>query len=392
MDSPPAEWPKPVSPLSPGQLVERLEAARARLHALVACLPPEGWLGPEAEHLNPPLWEYGHIVWFQERWCLRWRPDGSLAAGRLPNGDALYDSGSVPHDSRWALPLLDPEAARDYGAAVLAALAQRLREGLDPRLAYFAELALYHELMHIEAWWMAWQNLGYAPPEPPALPEDLAPEPGQLAFDDGTAVLGSGPEAGFVFDNEKWRHEVATRAFEIDASPVTEGAYAEFVAAGGYARPALWSAAGRDWLARTHARHPLYWRPQGPGWAVRRFERWQPLAAGRPLLHVNRFEAEAYAAWRGRRLPSAAEWCRAAEHPAFRRGLGWEWLLDAFAPYPGFAPDPYAAYSQPWFHSHGELRGGSPVTDPALARPGYRNFYLPHRRDPYAGLRTARDR
>jgi EgtB-related family protein len=122
---------------------------------------------------------------------------------------------------------------------------------------------------------------------------------------------------------------------------------------------------------------------------VRRFERWVELDAAAPVLHVNRFEAEACAAWMGRRLPTAAEWVQAAAQPAFLRGMAWEWLGDPFAPYPGFAPDPYRDYSQPWFHTHWELRGGGPLTDPSLKRPGFRNFYLPHRRDPFAGFRTA---
>ena len=106
------------------------------------------------------------------------------------------------------------------------------------------------------------------------------------------------------------------------------------------------------------------------------------------MLHVNRHEAEACAAWTGRRLPAAEQWLRATQRPEFRRGMAWEWLRDAFAPYPGFSPDPYRDYAQPWFHTHGELRGGGPVTDPSLKRPGFRNFYLPERRDPFAGFRT----
>jgi EgtB-related family protein len=122
---------------------------------------------------------------------------------------------------------------------------------------------------------------------------------------------------------------------------------------------------------------------------VRRFDRWLPLSEARPVLHVNRFEAEACAAWMGRRLPAAAQWVCATTHPDFHWGMAWEWLRDPFVPYPGFAPDPYEDYSRPWFHTHGELRGGGPATDPALKRPGFRNFYLPHRRDPFAGFRTA---
>jgi ergothioneine biosynthesis protein EgtB len=370
-------------------LVSRLQGARGRLDGLAACLPETGWLGPRAEQLNPPRWEYGHVVWFQERWCLRTVPGGMPSASRVAGADALYDSSAVAHDTRWDLPLLTPDAAEAYGREVLAATAERLEREPWADLAYYAELALYHELMHVEAWWMMWQFLGYPPPHPLPPAPDLPAVPGRLVFPPGTLELGSEPEHGFLFDNEKWRHPVGLAGFDIDATPVTEAAYAAFVEAGGYRRAELWSEEGRAWLAASGARHPVYWRPEAGGWAVRRFQRWTGLAPATPLLHVNRFEAEAYAAWRGRRLPSAAEWQRASPEPGFLWGLAWEWTRDPFRPYPGFAPDPYADYSRPWFHTHAELRGGGPATDAALRRPGFRNFYLPHRRDAFAGFRTA---
>jgi len=377
---------RPVSGLTANQLIARLAQARGQLRALIGCLPAGGWLGPRAGHLNPPLWEYGHIVWFQERWCLRARPGGGFAASLLAAADALYDSSSVPHDRRWDLALPEPAAVDEYAERVAAAVAVRLRSGFDPEIAYFAELCLYHELMHIEAWWMAFQNLGYAPP---AWSDGAGALPAQrLAFAEGEVELGSGSGEGFIFDNEKWRHPVPVPAFDIDASPLSEVAFAEFVDAGGYRRSAGWSDAGRAWRAAVGACHPLYWRRENAAWQMRRFDRWLPLGADRPMLHVNRYEAEACAAWMGRRLPAAAQWLRAARQPEFRRGMAWKWLRDAFAPYPGFSPDPYRDYAQPWFHTHGELRGGGPFTDPSLKRPGFRNFYLPERRDPFAGFRT----
>lgn len=377
---------RPVTGYSADLLIEKLAQARGRLRALIDCLPVEGWLGPRAEHLNPPLWEYGHIVWFQERWCLRERPDGLRQPSMLAAADALYDSSSVPHDTRWDLPLLPPAAVDDYAARVADAVAARLRSCFDGELPYFAELCLYHELMHIEAWWMAFQNLGYAPPDRPEMP--AVPPSQRLAFGAGKAELGSRADDGFIFDNEKWRHPVSVPAYDIDASPVTETAFAEFVDAGGYVHQAGWSNDGWAWRQAGAVRHPVYWRQANGGWQVRRFDRWLPLNPETPMLHVNRFEAEAFAAWRGRQLPTAAQWLRATTHPGFQWGRAWEWLRDPFAPYPGFAPDPYHDYSEPWFHSHGELRGGGPVTDPLLKRPGFRNFYLPERRDPFAGFRT----
>lgn len=379
---------RPISGYRADQLVARLAGARGRLRSLIDSLPAhDGWLGPKALHLNPPLWEYGHIVWFQERWCLREAGDGSLGQSVLPGADALYDSSSVAHDTRWDLALPPPDAVDVYAARVAEAVATRLHTALDDRLAYFAELSLYHELMHVEAWWMAFQNLGYASPAPL---ERMARIPSRrLAFAAGEIDLGSGADAGFIFDNEKWRHPAAFAPFDIDASPVGEAEFAEFVDAGGYQQRALWTEEGWQWRASNGAQHPVYWRPGNGTWQVRRFERWSPLAADLAMLHVNRFEAEAYAAWRGRSLPTAAQWVRAKLDPQFRSGDAWEWLRDPFTAYPGFAPDPYHDYSQPWFGTHWELRGGGPVTDAALKRSGFRNFYLPHRRDPYAGFRTA---
>ena len=380
---------RPISGYTPEQLIDKLTQARGQLRALIDCLPADGWLGPRADHLNPPLWEYGHIVWFQERWCLRARPDDSFAASLLAGADDLYDSSRVAHDSRWDLPLPSPAEVDDYASRVAQAMAARLRNALTGELAYFAELSLYHELMHIEAWWMAFQALGYAPPSCPAVAGDLPDPPERLRFAAGAVELGSGPDEGFIFDNEKWRHATPVAAFDIDATPVSQDIFLAFVEAGGYARSAGWSQAGWAWRGASDAHNPVYWRKQNGAWQVRRFDRWAPLIPAAPMLHLNHYEAEACAAWLGRRLPDAAQWLRAVATPAFRWGTGWEWLRDPFAPYPGFSPDPYRDYSQPWFHTHQELRGGGPFTDPHLKRTGFRNFYQPQRRDPFTGFRTA---
>jgi iron(II)-dependent oxidoreductase len=380
---------RPISGYTAEQLIDKLAQARGQLRALIDCLPHGAWLGPRAVHLNPPLWEYGHIVWFQERWCLRARPDGRCAASLQAGADALYDSSTVPHDSRWGLPLLEPAAVDDYAGRVAEAVANRLRSAFSEELAYFAELCLCHELMHIEAWWMAFQNLGYVPPAPPEVRGDSSEQPGRLSIAGSEVVLGSGSDEGFIFDNEKWRHTTAVTPFGIDASPVAETVFAAFVDAGGYQHRAGWSEAGWAWRTASGATHPVYWRKDHGTWQVRRFAQWTPLAPGAPMLHVNRFEAEACAAWQGRCLPTAGQWLRAIEQPEFRWGACWEWMRDPFTPYPGFSADPYQEYSQPWFYTHGELRGGGPFTAPLLKRPGFRNFYQPTRRDPFAGFRTA---
>lgn len=377
---------RPISGFTADQLIDKLAQTRARLRALINALPEDGWLGPCAEHLNPPLWEIGHIVWFQERWCLRAQPDGRFSPSLLVGADALYDSATVAHDSRWDLPLLEPTQIDDYAARVTAAISARLHRSFNPALAYFAELSLVHELMHIEAWHMAFQDMGYSTPDRRAAESPV--QTNRPSFPESKVTLGSGADEGFIFDNEKWQHTVAVPAFDIDTRLVSETEFAAFVDAGGYERSQGWSETGWAWRAAIGILHPVYWQKKLGAWQVRRFADWMPPSPGMPMLHVNRFEAEACAAWMGRRLPTAEQWLRATQDSSFSRGAGWEWMRNAFAPYPGFSADPYQDYSQPWFHTHAELRGGGPFTDALLKRPGYRNFYLPHRRDPFAGFRT----
>lgn len=381
----------PTSGFSSAELISLLHAARADLDAFAACLPDPAWLGPRATILNPPLWEYGHIIWFQERWCLRQQDDSTVSPSPLKQADALYDSSQVAHDTRWDLALLNRDALAGYGAEVFLRIADKLNRAApgDP-VFYFTELALYHERMHLEAWWMMAQHLGYRPPAALVLSNELPRQSSRLAISAGTIELGTNG-GNFHFDNEKSCHGVSIAAFSIDAQPVSQGAFLEFVEAGGYAEPRHWSGEGQAWLMQSGARHPVYWRKQDTDWQVRRFDQWQPLAPGEPMLHLNRFEAEACAAWRGARLPSATEWQRASMEQDFVWGHGWEWCAEAFAPYPGFSPDPYRDYSAPWFHSHWELRGGGPVTHPLLKRSGFRNFYLPERRDAFTGLRLVWD-
>jgi len=371
---------KLTSTLPARALADALDAARARLDALADSLPADGWIGPYGQTLNPPLWEYGHVVWFQEHWCLRQKPGRApdespltapLAASRMDWADWRYNSSRIPHGARWQLPLPGPAETRAWGREVLATVKAKLAQGDDDAaLRYFCELSLHHENMHVEAWWMMWQSRGLRPPQAPTLPRLADARP--LRFDADRVVLGSPRDAGFVFDNEKWAHEVDLGAFEIDARPVTNAEYQDFVAAGGAP--------------------PEHWRRAGDGWAIKRFDQWIPLPPDEPAIHVSRPEAEAYAAAAGRRLPSAAEWLRASAREAFMLGRCWEWTATVFAPYPGFSADPYADYSLPWFDGqHVEVRGaGSWVSDARLARPSFRNFYTPERHDPFIGFRTAR--
>lgn len=339
--------------------------ARARALGVTGDLDGERLLGPMLAIVNPPLWEIGHVSWFQERWCLRWRLDGSLGESILPGTDALYDSSAVAHDTRWNLPLPDLKATRAYGDAVLETVRERLaRNPESETLQYFVRLATFHEDMHAEAFHYTRQTLGY--PEPSSSFSSVPSFRDDVEIEGGKFLLGATPSDGFVFDNEKWSHEVTIAPFRIARSAVTNAQYLAFVEAGGAP--------------------PQYWKKDGGAWLQRRFDRWVPLAPDEAVRHVSWDEAQAYCAWAKRRLPTEAEWeCASAK---FAYGQAWEWTASAFLPYPSFVLDPYKEYSQPWFGTHKVLRGGSFATPERLMRPTFRNFYMPGRGDVFCGLRT----
>ncbi|HZN85889.1 MAG TPA: selenoneine synthase SenA [Burkholderiales bacterium] len=347
-------------------LERQLLEARARTDLMTGDLGGERLLGPRLAIVNPPLWEIGHVGWFQERWCLRTVRGGAVAS-ILPEADALYDSSAVAHDRRWDLPLPTLAATRAYLSGVLERVLDRLaREPENAALRYYAQLCVFHEDMHAEAFHYTHQTLGYGDPAGSALIR--AGPQADVGLPGGRCTLGVQPGGAFAFDNEKWAHEIELAPFRIAAELVTNAEYLAYVEAGGTA--------------------PRYWRKAGQAWQQRRFERWLALAPQEPVLHVSALEAQAYCRWAGRRLPSEAEWEFAATRGALHTGQAWEWTASDFLPYPGFSPDPYEDYSRPWFGTQRVLRGASFSTPARLARPGFRNFYAPERADMFCGFRT----
>jgi iron(II)-dependent oxidoreductase len=409
--------------------------ARERTLRLASALSEAQLLGPQLPIVNPPLWELGHVAWFQERWVIRRPNDGApMRSGE----DALYDSTAIPHDTRWSLPLPPLQKTLRYLREVEERVVARIARGeADP---YFVRLTVFHEDMHWEAMAFTRQTLGHAPPWPIGVaPGDGAGGlEGDVEVPGGTFLLGAPEGTEFVFDNEKWAHPVELGAFRIGRTPVTQARFAAFVEDGGYRRRELWSEDGWRWREAVTARHPVYWDDTGGSWRRREFDRWVALEPERPMVHVSWFEAEAWCRWAGRRLPTEVEWEAAAAGergpdgrlaPRKRRfpwgdaeatperahldaralhardvgglpagdsafgcrqmiGNVWEWTASDFLPYPGFVADPYREYSQPWFGTHKVLRGGSFATPGRLIRNTWRNFYTPDRRDPWAGFRT----
>lgn len=419
-------------------LMAPLRDARARTLALLDGLDGEALMGPRLSIVNPLLWEIGHLAWFHEHFVLRGL-DGR--ASFRTDADSLYDSAAVPHATRWDLPLPSLADTLAYMEQVQDALGTRIA-GRDPtpEETYLYRLVGLHEDMHAEAFTYTRQTLGQPRPAfgSPS-PEEAGPLPGDVEVGGGVMRLGAEPDASrFVFDNEKWAHPVEIAPFRIARTPVTNAAFAAFVDDGGYRQPRFWDEEGRDWLARSEAAHPVYWRRGADGWEVREFESVSPLKPHRPVIHVNWHEARAWCRWAGRRLPTEAEWEAAAiaarapdgslaatkrtypwgeaapdrilanldglrlgtvdvaAHPegdspwGCRQMIGnvWEWTESAFLPFPGFAPDAYAEYSEPSFGTCKVLRGGAWATRARMVTGMYRNFFGPERRDVFAGFRT----
>ncbi len=430
---------------NPETLKDWLLDTRQHSRALYADLNGAQLLGPRLAIVNPPLWEIGHLGWFQEYWCLRFRAvDQELLPSIIANADALYNSATVPHATRWDLPLPSIEATQGYLNNVTERVLQRLdREPTNEVLRYFAELAVFHEDMHGEAFHYTRQILGYPAPRREARIQGLAwghaslgeSLGGDADITGGHFLLGAERNRpGFVFDNEKWGHAIAVAPFRMAKATVTNGEFLNFVAAGGYARREFWSDAGWAWREKERAHHPLYWQSRDGVWCLREFDQWVPLREREhdALIFVNWFEADAYCRFSERRLPTEAEWEFAASGSAKRDcpwpqqrldleaaprasldgisataspvsgfpagdtpegvrqmwGNVWEWTADWFAPYPGFIHDPYKEYSEPWFGDHKVLRGGCFATRSRLLRNTWRNFYTPDRRDVFAGFRT----
>lgn len=353
-----------------------------------------------AEEVNPPLWELGHVGWFEEFWISRnterhrgpaARLEAVRAAPLRSGADALYDSSHVAHARRWHLDL--PDARR-----MLATLAQ-VRErtlallggaGSSDDALYFFRLALMHEAMHHEAGWMIAQGLGLPVSQAaPAGAGEVAP----LSVCGAEWVVGR-HEGGFAFDNELGEHRVAVDGFQIDSSAVPWRALLPFIEAGAYDDASLWTDEGWTWrqrrLRQAWPRHLARDEHSEHGFVRASFGRWLPLDLDAPALHLSAHEARAWCRWADRRLPTEHEWTLARQQhgDAFRWGEVWEWTASTFEPWPGFVPHAYRDYSAPWFDARPVLKGASFATQAFMKHPAYRNFFPPGRNDVFAGFRS----
>lgn len=415
-----------------GPLAAALRESREYTLSMYGHLEGGQWRVPLLEIVNPPVWELGHIGYFQEFFCRRWReddPSGARTPSRMRGADALFDSRTVAHDSRWKLEFPPLEAILGYLRDTLDATLEDLAASREDGRHRF-RLALFHEDMHGEALLMTLQTLGLPAPRRAhvALPEPGDARKADVRFAGGEFLQGARRGDGeHAFDNEKWAHRVQVAPFAMAARPVSNGEFAAFVEEGGYRRDEFWTEEGRRWREASGLRAPRHWLRDGAGWSARWFDSGAALREGDPVVHVSRHEAEAWCRWAGRRLPTEGEWEYAArnggrddrypwgeappssamaldyrlESPAavpdpspsasglqMMIGGVWEWTSSPFAAYPGFEKDAYAEYSEPWFGTHGTLRGGCFATRSRLVHSRWRNFYLPHRNDVFAGFRS----
>ncbi|MYW63243.1 ergothioneine biosynthesis protein EgtB [Streptomyces sp. SID8379] len=424
---------------------DALERARRRTTLLTSCVEEPELTAQHSPLMSPLVWDLAHIGNQEEQWLLR------AVAGReamRPEIDPLYDAFEHPRAERPKLPLLAPQEARGYAAEVRgraldvlgkASFAVEGGERLT-RSGFAFGMIAQHEQQHDETMLITHQlRTGAAAltaPEPEPLSEPYR-GPAEVLVPGGPFIMGTSAEP-WALDNERPAHARLVPPFHIDTTPVTNAAYLEFIADGGYDEARWWTPAG--WaMVRDHGiRAPLFWRRDAGGqWLRRRFGVTEVVPPDEPVLHVSWYEADAYARWAGRRLPTEEEWEKAARfdpatgrsmrypwgdadptpdranlgqhhlrpapagsYPLGESPLGvrqligdvWEWTSSDFLPYPGFAAYPYREYSEVFFGSdHKVLRGGSFAVDQVVCRGTFRNWDYPVRRQIFSGFRTARD-
>jgi gamma-glutamyl hercynylcysteine S-oxide synthase len=359
-------------------IAEKLSEARARTLELIEPLDDEQLNRVYSPILSPLAWDLGHIANFEELWLVQTIGDREPLHGELGR---FYDAIENPRKTRGELPILRDAELRAYMADVR----ERTLEVLDTveigpdaedrllREGFVYEMLIAHEFQHNETMLQLLQMVdGYEPVRPEVWGTDpISDGPEIVAVEGGEHEIGA-PGRGFAYDNERPRHTVELAPFEIDRAPVTNAAFAAFVEESG-------------------TEPPTYWESDGEGWVSTAMGRRTVLHLDHPVIHVSWHQADAFARWAGKRLPSEQEW-EAAQPLLEDTVQAWEWTSSDFLAYPGFEAFPYPEYSEVFFgDTYKVLRGGSWATHSHVARPSFRNWDLPQRSQIFAGIRCARD-
>jgi gamma-glutamyl hercynylcysteine S-oxide synthase len=425
---------------SKSAIAEQLREARERTLLLISGLSEEDLHRQHDPLMSPIIWDVGHIAHFEELWLTQ-NLDGPIEFSEMPG---MYNPFEHPRAERASLklPTLQQMLKRltEIRTRVLDCLDKLKWNDENPLLAggYVYNMVLQHEYQHNETILQTLQLKKGTPYRAPRA-ADFARRPispgGAVRFDGGRVTIGTNDRTA-AYDNERPAHAIEIAPFLIDRNPVTNARYLDFMADKGYARGELWSAAGRQWLAESGAVAPKHWAREGGGWTERVMDLTRPVDATRPVCHVCYYEAEAFATWDGKRLPTELEWEVAASWDSSSNtarkfpwgnsdaslrvanidqlsfdtapvgtydnvsaigcygmiGDVWEWTSSDFNGYPGFESFPYREYSEDFFGSRYKvLRGGSWATRAGAIRNSFRNWDFPIRRQIFSGFRCARD-